>query len=203
MGEILVEIMRPRPGIPLCESAEFLGPFPSGAPAIFIDTVARLGHRAGIIGGVGDDDFGRCVLNRLEVDGVNCDQVLRVANRSTAVAFVTYFEDGSRRFLFHIDGTPAVMAGAAAAEAALDEDGGDVGGVPLGADARGADQHGGEAGRKRQRAQAAAHVRQAAVRFEGAQGEKLLAGGVEGSGRRRVEPGQRARVGDTPFRAVE
>lgn len=120
MGEILVEIMRPRPGIPLCESAEFLGPFPSGAPAIFIDTVARLGHRAGIIGGVGDDDFGRCVLNRLEVDGVNCDQVLRVANRSTAVAFVTYFEDGSRRFLFHIDGTPAVMAGAAAAEAALD-----------------------------------------------------------------------------------
>ncbi len=110
MGEILVEIMRPRPGIPLHEPAEFLGPFPSGAPAIFIDTVARLGHPAGIVGGVGDDDFGRCVLNRLEADGVNCDHVLRAPHQSTAVAFVTYFDDGSRQFIFHIDGTPAVQA---------------------------------------------------------------------------------------------
>lgn len=111
MGEILVEIMRPRPGIPLYEAGEFLGPYPSGAPAIFIDTVARLGHPCGIIGGVGDDDFGRCVLDRLEADGVNCDHVLRMPHRSTAVAFVTYLNDGSRKFIFHIDGTPAVQAG--------------------------------------------------------------------------------------------
>jgi len=120
MGEILVEIMRPRPGIPLHEAAEFLGPLPSGAPAIFIDTVARLGRPAGIIGGVGQDDFGRCVLDRLEADGVNCDHVLRAPHRSTAVAFVTYFEDGSRRFIFHIDGTPAVMAGYTPADAVVD-----------------------------------------------------------------------------------
>ncbi|HNS50194.1 MAG TPA: sugar kinase [Anaerolineae bacterium] len=111
MGEILVEIMRPRPGIPLSDTAEFLGPFPSGAPAIFIDTAARLGQAAGIIGGVGEDDFGRCVLDRLEADGVDCSRVVRVPHRSTAVAFVTYFDDGSRQFIFHIDGTPAVMAG--------------------------------------------------------------------------------------------
>ena len=116
MGEILVEIMRPRPGIPLYEAAEFVGPFPSGAPAIFIDTVARLGRQAGIIGGVGDDDFGRCVLGRLAADGVDCTRVLRVPQRSTAVAFVTYFDDGSRQFIFHIDGTPAVMAGPAPAD---------------------------------------------------------------------------------------
>jgi sugar/nucleoside kinase (ribokinase family) len=111
MGEILVEVMRPRSGIPLYEPAEFLGPYPSGAPAIFIDTVARLGQPCGIIGGVGEDDFGRCVLDRLQADGVNCTQVLRVPHRATAVAFVTYFEDGSRKFIFHIDGTPAVEAG--------------------------------------------------------------------------------------------
>ena len=64
MGEILVEIMRPDVGMPLHQTGEFLGPFPSGAPAIFIDTVARLGHTAGIIGGVGQDEFGDHCLTR-------------------------------------------------------------------------------------------------------------------------------------------
>lgn len=109
MGEILVEIMRPRAGMELGERGEFLGPFPSGAPAIFIDTIARLGHPAGIIGGVGEDDFGRCVLERLERDGVDCHYVRGYPGHSTAVAFVTYFADGSRKFIYHFDGTPAVM----------------------------------------------------------------------------------------------
>ena len=108
MGEILVEIMRPRPEMALDQPGEFLGPFPSGAPAIFIDTVARLGLPAGMIGGVGADDFGACVLRRLEQDGVDCRGVRQYADGATAVAFVTYFADGSRKFLYHIDGTPAV-----------------------------------------------------------------------------------------------
>jgi sugar/nucleoside kinase (ribokinase family) len=109
MGEMLVEVMRPRAGMELGQIGEFLGPYPSGAPAIFIDTVARLGHSAGIISGVGEDDFGRCLLDRLTMDGVDVRFVNRMPNRSTAVAFVTYFADGSRRFIFHIDGTPAVL----------------------------------------------------------------------------------------------
>ena len=110
MGEILVEIMRPRPDMELSAVGEFVGPFPSGAPAIFIDTAARLGHSAGIIGGVGADDFGRCVLERLRTDGVDCRYVVELAGRATAVAFVTYFGDGTRKFIYHIDGTPAVAA---------------------------------------------------------------------------------------------
>ncbi len=109
MGEMLVEIMRPRTGLPLSAPAEFLGPYPSGAPAIFIDTVARLGHSAGIIGGVAKDDFGDCILERLRTDGVDLRFVERIPERATAVAFVTYFQDGSRKFIFHIDGTPAAM----------------------------------------------------------------------------------------------
>lgn len=107
MGEILVEIMRPRSDMPLDTLGEFVGPYPSGAPAIFIDTVARLGHSAGIVGGVGKDGFGKCVLDRLANDGVRIDRVERVGGGSTAVAFVSYSGDGSRRFIFHIDGTPA------------------------------------------------------------------------------------------------
>lgn len=108
MGEMLVEIMRPRADMHLSEAGEFLGPFPSGAPAIFIDTVARLGHSAGIIGGVGKDDFGACIVDRLKGHGVDVSFVQAIADRSTAVAFVVYFADGSRRFIYHIDGTPAV-----------------------------------------------------------------------------------------------
>jgi len=66
MGEMLVEIMRPKAGMALFAPGEFVGPFPSGAPAIFIDTVARLNHSAGIIGGVGKDDFGKNILDRLK-----------------------------------------------------------------------------------------------------------------------------------------
>jgi len=108
MGEMLVEIMRPRTGIELFETSEFVGPFPSGAPTIFIDTVARLGHTAGIFGGIGKDDFGKKILDRLKKDGVNVDYVFEDASQSTAVAFVTYFEDGSRKFIYHIGNTPAV-----------------------------------------------------------------------------------------------
>jgi sugar/nucleoside kinase (ribokinase family) len=110
MGELLVEIMRPRPDMSLGAPGEFLGPFPSGAPAIFIDTVARLGHGAGIIGGVGNDDFGRCLLDRLRRDGVDCSLVSTFDQAATGVAFVAYRGDGSRQFIYHVGNTPAAMA---------------------------------------------------------------------------------------------
>ncbi len=116
MGELLVEIMRTRAGMTLYELGDFRGPFPSGAPGIFIDTVARLGHSASIISGVGEDDFGRCLLDRFQRDGVCTDFIEVFANKSTGVAFVTYFEDGSRKYIFHWNGTPAVMARTPAAE---------------------------------------------------------------------------------------
>ena len=107
MGELLCEVMRPQQDMPLNQTGVFYGPFPSGAPAIFIDTVARLGHTAGIVGGIGKDDFGKCLLERLEHDGVDCSQIVEYDDGTTGVAFVTYFEDGSRRFLYHFADTPA------------------------------------------------------------------------------------------------
>jgi len=112
MGELLCEIMRPQPNMHLNEPGEFLGPYPSGAPAIFIDTVARLGHGAGIIGGVGKDDFGKCLLDRLLKSGVDCTYITQYDEGTTGVAFVTYFSDGSRRFLYHFPDTPATWPSA-------------------------------------------------------------------------------------------
>jgi sugar/nucleoside kinase (ribokinase family) len=108
MGEMLVEIMRPEADMELDKTGTFLGPYPSGAPAIVIDTVARLGHTSGIFGGVGQDDFGKNILDRLKKDGVDIRFVNESTENSTAVAFVTYFADGSRKFIYHIGNTPAV-----------------------------------------------------------------------------------------------
>ena len=105
MGELLCEIMRPTENVELYETGYFRGPFPSGAPGIFISTAARLGCSAGIIAGVGRDDFGK---NSLKKDGVDVSRVLESDNGSTGVAFVTYYSDGERKFIFHVDGTPAV-----------------------------------------------------------------------------------------------
>lgn len=110
MGELLVEIMRANEDEPLYREGIFKGPYPSGAPAIFIDTVARLGHTAGIIGAVGKDSFGKCLLERLRNDGVDTTQVLELSDGTTGCAFVSYSADGSREFIFHLGNTPAVRA---------------------------------------------------------------------------------------------
>ena len=116
MGEMLVEIMRPEAGCDMDVEGVFRGPFPSGAPAICIDTVARLGHSCGIIGGVGKDGFGKCLLERLRKDGVDTRFVRESETTSTGVAFVTYFEDGSRKYIFHMGNSAAVQCEAPPAE---------------------------------------------------------------------------------------
>ncbi len=106
LGELLVEIMRPKAGMPLGQKNEFIGPFASGAPGIFISTAARLGHQSLIIAGVSFDKFGQNILQRLKQDGVDCSQIWQ-STKPSAVAFVAYDEDGNREFIYHIAGTAA------------------------------------------------------------------------------------------------
>ena len=103
IGEILVEIMADAVDQSFLEAGTFNGPYPSGAPAIFIDQAAKFGVPAGILSGVGDDDFGRLCLDRLRKDGVDVSGVRIVKERATGVAFVRYNSDGSRNFIYHID----------------------------------------------------------------------------------------------------
>ncbi len=101
IGNMLVEIMRVHLDEPLSEAGTFVGPFPSGDTPIYIDTVARLGRHAGFIGVVGADDFGRCLLDRFERDGVDHSCVRILPEHTTGVAFVAYFSGGSRKFIYH------------------------------------------------------------------------------------------------------
>ena len=111
LGELLVEVMRKDVDQPLSRPGEFVGPFPSGAPAIFIDAVVRLGISAGFIGVVGADDFGDCVVSRLRGDGVDTSHIRTVPEYTTGIAFVAYRSDGSRKFVFHLPQSAAALLG--------------------------------------------------------------------------------------------
>ena len=102
IGEILVEIMATEKGDGFLEPINLIGPFPSGAPAIFIDQAAKFGQPAAIIGCVGNDDFGRVNLDRLRRDGVDVEGVRIDPEMATGSAFVRYRPDGSRAFVYNI-----------------------------------------------------------------------------------------------------
>lgn len=102
MGEILVEIMATERGQSLGRPGTLIGPYPSGAPAIFIDQVAKVGSRCAMIGCVGDDDFGVLNVERLRADGVDVSGISVIKTATTGSAFVTYREDGDRDFIYNI-----------------------------------------------------------------------------------------------------
>jgi sugar/nucleoside kinase (ribokinase family) len=90
LGEVLVEVMAQDVGRGFRRPLRLLGPFPSGAPAIFIDQVAKLGQACGIVSCVGDDDFGRLNLKRLADDGVDTRSIEVNPEYVTGSAFVRY-----------------------------------------------------------------------------------------------------------------
>jgi sugar/nucleoside kinase (ribokinase family) len=102
IGEVLVEIMAVDAGEGFREPIRLVGPFPSGAPAIFIDQVGKLGHPCGMVSCVGADDFGRVNLDRLRADGVDVSAIRVHPEAVTGSAFVRYRPDGQRDFVFNI-----------------------------------------------------------------------------------------------------
>ena len=75
VGEILVEIVATTVGDGFLEAQPLVGPFASGAPAIFISQCGRLGGSAAMVGAVGNDDFGRVNVDRLRRDGVDVSTI--------------------------------------------------------------------------------------------------------------------------------
>lgn len=109
VGEILVEIVATVEGKGFLEPLDLVGPFPSGAPAIFIDQCARIGGSAAIVAAVGDDDFGKLNVTRLKRDGADVSAVSIESDFPTGSAFVRYCPDGSRDFVYNIAKSAAAM----------------------------------------------------------------------------------------------
>jgi sugar/nucleoside kinase (ribokinase family) len=113
VGESLVEFVRIERGVALSETASWLGPFPSGAPAICADAAAVAGAEVAFVSTVGSDPFGRSVLQRLSNDRVDVTGIRVLDEAVTGTAFVAYGDDGSRTFVFHVaDAAPGCITAA-------------------------------------------------------------------------------------------
>ncbi len=119
IGELLAEIMAERIGQTFTEPGVFLGPYPSGAPAIFADQAAKTGASVAFIGCTGQDGFGDLIVNRLRDDGVDVSGITRTDELPTGTAFVTYQGDGSREFIFNIGNSAAALIDADSVDPAL------------------------------------------------------------------------------------
>jgi len=102
LGELVVEFFRKEIDIPFDKPGDIVGPFPSGAPAIFIDTMAKLNTKCGFIGTVGNDEFADCIIRRLQRDNVDVSRIMKLDGVTTGTAFTAYFSNGSRKFIYHI-----------------------------------------------------------------------------------------------------
>ncbi|RFB98119.1 sugar kinase [Rhizobium leguminosarum bv. trifolii] len=111
VGEILVEIVATTVGNGFREAQPLVGPFASGAPAIFISQCGRLGGQAAMVGAVGDDDFGRVNIDRLKRDGVDISAISVDPDYPSGSAFVRYRKDGSRDFVYNIATSAAARFG--------------------------------------------------------------------------------------------
>ena len=102
IGEVLVEIVATTRGDGFLQAQPLVGPFPSGAPAIFVDQCGKLGTPCAIVSRVGNDDFGRLNIDRLRADGVDVSGIEVAVGETTGSAFVRYRPDGSRAFLYNL-----------------------------------------------------------------------------------------------------
>ncbi|MCK4943806.1 MAG: sugar kinase [Candidatus Aminicenantes bacterium] len=100
IGELLIDIIADTPGIPLEEQTTFKR-FAGGAPANFAAGVQRLGLLAGMITKVGDDFFGRFLIETLKKEQVDISQVKITNEYKTALAFVGLDENRSPSFSFY------------------------------------------------------------------------------------------------------
>ncbi len=102
IGELLVEFLAKEANQGFSRPGEFWGPYPSGAPAIFADQVARLGFGSVLFSCVGNDAFGEMNIARLAGDGVNVSGISVLGNATTGSAFVSYCSQAQRDFIFNM-----------------------------------------------------------------------------------------------------
>lgn len=97
IGEILIDFVPTgtnEAGYPL------LSAYPGGAPLNFLAAALRAGITAAFIGEVGDDAFGRLLLDTALELGIDTKGIGKSNESFTTLAFVTLDESGDREFSF-------------------------------------------------------------------------------------------------------
>ena len=73
---------------------------PGGAPGNFLAALNRYGARTAFLGKVGDDAFGKLLLQTIQKAGIETRGILVDDSVFTTLAFVTFSQDGDRSFSF-------------------------------------------------------------------------------------------------------
>jgi fructokinase len=108
VGETLVDLICEHPVASFDEADSFV-PHLGGAPTNVAVFAAREGARVALAGGVGDDEWGHWLEQRLRAEGVDLSAWQQVPGIETAVAFVALDAAAVPTFLIYGDGIRAAM----------------------------------------------------------------------------------------------
>jgi fructokinase len=99
LGDLVMDLV-PHPGP---EGQQLLAPSPGGAPGNVAAGLARLGRRALMIAKVGDEAFGREIVQALARFGVDTSGIVRDGAVKTRLSVVSHSPGGDRSFIFYKD----------------------------------------------------------------------------------------------------
>jgi fructokinase len=100
IGEALIDMICTDKGRSLSEGQHFLKK-PGGAPTNVAAAIAALGGQVDLAAKVGNDPFGRQLIDTMRDFGVNTSRMLLDPKNFTTFAFVSLMEDGERDFVFN------------------------------------------------------------------------------------------------------
>lgn len=100
IGEALIDMICTDKGKPLSEGENFLKK-PGGAPTNVAAAIAALGGKVELAAKVGDDPFGKHLVDVMHSFGVGTEFILKDKDSFTTFAFVSLMEDGERDFYFN------------------------------------------------------------------------------------------------------
>lgn len=100
IGEALIDMICTDKGTPLSAGQHFLKK-PGGAPTNVAAAIAALGGTVELAAKVGNDPFGKHLIDVMEAFGVSTKWMLKDNDHFTTFAFVSLMEDGERDFVFN------------------------------------------------------------------------------------------------------
>ena len=100
IGEALIDMICIDKGKPLSEGTNFIVK-PGGAPTNVAAAIAALGGTVELAAKVGNDAFGKKLINVMEEFGVATRWMIQSDIHFTTFAFVSLMEDGERDFVFN------------------------------------------------------------------------------------------------------
>ena len=101
LGEMLIDMFPAETGRRLAEVSAFF-PKPGGAPANVAVAAARLGRRSAFIGKVGDDAFGRFLIETLDNESVETKGMRLSEGARTTMAFIAKPDEFSAEYVLSL-----------------------------------------------------------------------------------------------------